>query len=394
MDTAAERDRARRCSPSSMRRACFAPAAWCGVEGRPDAADAIAAEALMDDGRRRFRQACRVAACSSSPASAWRASALRRDARGDLRVAAAARRRLPGRLAMLADPTAPPDAAATPGAGGAHRPAPIAAAAIELCKLAGLLPAAILARSTPAPRPPCHGAVAAVDGLSPPVGGDAAPGERGAGAAGRCRGRAHRGLPPGRRRTGAVRDPGRRARAARRRRWPGCIRNASPAICWARCAATAATSCAAPSAAWRTRVAASCSTWPRKAAASGSPTSCAPTCCRTAGSTRSTPTIISASPTTSATSGPPPRCCASSASSRVRLLTNNPAKIAQLERYGIEVAGRVPHIFAANAHNRGYLLTKAERSGHMLAVEDIAAGQDRHRRPAPERGLTAAVAWR
>ena len=56
---------------------------------------------------------------------------------------------------------------------------------------------------------------------------------------------------------------------------------------------------------------------------------------------------------------------------RVRLLTNNPAKIAQLERYGIEVSGRVPHIFAANAHNRGYLLTKAVRSGHMLAVDEL-----------------------
>ncbi len=56
---------------------------------------------------------------------------------------------------------------------------------------------------------------------------------------------------------------------------------------------------------------------------------------------------------------------------RVRLLTNNPAKIAQLERYGIEVAGRVPHIFAANAHNRDYLRTKAVRSGHMLEVDDL-----------------------
>ena len=55
---------------------------------------------------------------------------------------------------------------------------------------------------------------------------------------------------------------------------------------------------------------------------------------------------------------------------RVRLLTNNPAKIAQLTQYGIEVAGRVPHVFAANAHNRDYLLTKAVRSGHMLTVDD------------------------
>ena len=56
---------------------------------------------------------------------------------------------------------------------------------------------------------------------------------------------------------------------------------------------------------------------------------------------------------------------------RVRLLTNNPAKITQLERYGIEVAGRVAHIFGANAHNRRYLLTKAERSGHMLTVDEL-----------------------
>jgi GTP cyclohydrolase II len=56
---------------------------------------------------------------------------------------------------------------------------------------------------------------------------------------------------------------------------------------------------------------------------------------------------------------------------RVRLLTNNPKKIAQLQQHGIEVAGRVPHIVEANAHNRGYLLTKARRSGHMLGPEDI-----------------------
>jgi GTP cyclohydrolase II len=56
---------------------------------------------------------------------------------------------------------------------------------------------------------------------------------------------------------------------------------------------------------------------------------------------------------------------------RVRLLTNNPSKIAQLQGYGIEVAGRVPHIFEANAHNRGYLLTKALKSGHMLAVDEL-----------------------
>ncbi|MDB5488494.1 MAG: cyclohydrolase, partial [Reyranella sp.] len=51
---------------------------------------------------------------------------------------------------------------------------------------------------------------------------------------------------------------------------------------------------------------------------------------------------------------------------RVRLMTNNPEKIAQLERYGIEVAARVQHSFPSNGHNENYLRTKAERAGHLL----------------------------
>ena len=51
---------------------------------------------------------------------------------------------------------------------------------------------------------------------------------------------------------------------------------------------------------------------------------------------------------------------------RVRLMTNNPEKITQLERYGIEVAERVAHSFPANGHNENYLRTKAERAGHLL----------------------------
>jgi GTP cyclohydrolase II len=50
----------------------------------------------------------------------------------------------------------------------------------------------------------------------------------------------------------------------------------------------------------------------------------------------------------------------------VRLLTNNPEKVAALERYGIRVAERVPHVFPANGHNARYLRTKATRSGHLL----------------------------
>ena len=51
---------------------------------------------------------------------------------------------------------------------------------------------------------------------------------------------------------------------------------------------------------------------------------------------------------------------------RVRLLTNNPEKVAALTRCGIAVAERVPHVFPANGHNERYLRTKATRSGHWL----------------------------
>ncbi|MGH7052359.1 MAG: GTP cyclohydrolase II [Stellaceae bacterium] len=49
----------------------------------------------------------------------------------------------------------------------------------------------------------------------------------------------------------------------------------------------------------------------------------------------------------------------------VRLLTNNPEKVAALERYGIRVVERVPHVFPANGHNERYLRAKA-KSGHFL----------------------------
>jgi GTP cyclohydrolase II len=51
---------------------------------------------------------------------------------------------------------------------------------------------------------------------------------------------------------------------------------------------------------------------------------------------------------------------------KVRLLTNNPAKLGALARHGIEVSERVAHVFPSNDHNRAYLLTKAKRSGHLF----------------------------
>jgi GTP cyclohydrolase II len=50
----------------------------------------------------------------------------------------------------------------------------------------------------------------------------------------------------------------------------------------------------------------------------------------------------------------------------VRLLTNNPDKMAALEAAGVKVVERVPHAFPDNEHNRSYLRTKAEKGGHLL----------------------------
>jgi GTP cyclohydrolase II len=52
--------------------------------------------------------------------------------------------------------------------------------------------------------------------------------------------------------------------------------------------------------------------------------------------------------------------------SRVRLLTNNPQKVSNLQSCGIEVVERVPHAFPANPHNAHYLQAKAKRAGHTL----------------------------
>ena len=49
----------------------------------------------------------------------------------------------------------------------------------------------------------------------------------------------------------------------------------------------------------------------------------------------------------------------------VRLLTNNPNKVAGLNAAGIEVVERVAHHMPANPHNADYLATKRKKSGHL-----------------------------
>jgi 3,4-dihydroxy 2-butanone 4-phosphate synthase/GTP cyclohydrolase II len=52
----------------------------------------------------------------------------------------------------------------------------------------------------------------------------------------------------------------------------------------------------------------------------------------------------------------------------MRLLTNNPAKRAGLEGYGLRVTGRVPLPSHVTAENLGYLRTKRDRMGHLLDI--------------------------
>ena len=51
---------------------------------------------------------------------------------------------------------------------------------------------------------------------------------------------------------------------------------------------------------------------------------------------------------------------------KMRLITNNPRKLAGLKGFGIEVVGRLPLLIETNEHNLRYLETKAEKLGHLL----------------------------
>ena len=51
---------------------------------------------------------------------------------------------------------------------------------------------------------------------------------------------------------------------------------------------------------------------------------------------------------------------------KIRLITNNPRKIAGLKGYGLEVVDRVPLLIEATSYNSTYLATKAQKLGHML----------------------------
>ncbi|MFC5179689.1 bifunctional 3,4-dihydroxy-2-butanone-4-phosphate synthase/GTP cyclohydrolase II [Nocardioides taihuensis] len=60
----------------------------------------------------------------------------------------------------------------------------------------------------------------------------------------------------------------------------------------------------------------------------------------------------------------------------VRLLTNNPDKVRNLEDFGVPVAERVPLTPHPNDHNLAYLLTKRDRMGHDLPHLGVASNGD------------------
>jgi 3,4-dihydroxy 2-butanone 4-phosphate synthase/GTP cyclohydrolase II len=60
----------------------------------------------------------------------------------------------------------------------------------------------------------------------------------------------------------------------------------------------------------------------------------------------------------------------------VRLLTNNPEKVRQLEEHGVEVEERVPLVVGVGAFNEGYLETKRDRMGHAIGAIDQSIDPD------------------
>jgi 3,4-dihydroxy 2-butanone 4-phosphate synthase/GTP cyclohydrolase II len=55
----------------------------------------------------------------------------------------------------------------------------------------------------------------------------------------------------------------------------------------------------------------------------------------------------------------------------MRIITNNPRKIAGLEGYGLKLLGRVPLITDLHDDNAGYLRVKKEKLGHLLDEPEL-----------------------
>ena len=51
---------------------------------------------------------------------------------------------------------------------------------------------------------------------------------------------------------------------------------------------------------------------------------------------------------------------------KLKLITNNPAKLKYVESLGVEIVQRIPAIIKANKYNELYLSTKKEKMGHLI----------------------------
>lgn len=51
---------------------------------------------------------------------------------------------------------------------------------------------------------------------------------------------------------------------------------------------------------------------------------------------------------------------------KIKMITNNPAKIEGLDKYGIEIEERVPLVLPTSEHNERYIATKRDKMGHII----------------------------
>jgi GTP cyclohydrolase II len=66
----------------------------------------------------------------------------------------------------------------------------------------------------------------------------------------------------------------------------------------------------------------------------------------------------------------------------LKLMTNNPRKVAALTQDGVTITERLPLTTGLNPHNEQYLSTKAGKLGHLMALDDFsqAGDEDKHHR--------------
>jgi len=57
--------------------------------------------------------------------------------------------------------------------------------------------------------------------------------------------------------------------------------------------------------------------------------------------------------------------------SEIKLMTNNPNKIKELQIYGIKIIERIPIFTKANEYNKNYILTKIKKLGHLIDEHQI-----------------------